>query len=596
MFPDKEDPSNYDGLLMLKDVEHVSDILHENRNSMLLVAIYSKTCSQSYDFLLKLKEVDETLALMFGQKNESDHGLSGPALPTQYPPFIAKIDSKNVDSSWIKTLAVTFYPSLLFFRQVGEETIVMDYMGRQEEPKDIIDTIFHYWYRFNLGPVFQASSLQEVKSMIETNGPRMLQHVSPAWNPDYTLEERETISWLMTSDEDTLDPYIVLLQCQMLEQEQDSYTAFSDLATTTATQRNMALFSIVNDCSALGSDGDIVAFSVSPETWEVKRIATMQSHHASMYQFAVEMTSPSIMFYDRFSVAPIAFPMYRKVHAVLFVRLDKDDAISHKAIRSLRRACQKHKVESIAIKEDMVCLVVPETETRLLTYFDVDIWTPLDAKLSKRMPIQPLLPVLLITDQRKEGHFIRYYLNATHLVKDINSSIPTFLREFQNGVLSPEIKSSQKPVRTNKQGVEIITGLSFSETVIARRENHTLLYLYSPTCGHCKRFSVLWNELSQIVRAVEWDVDIMQMDITENEIRDARIAVDPAFLPAVYYFPAGSKEQAVPFDLEDRFGDTVGRLRDPFDVLDWMLSVGEFEENKMLQEIQKLDGVHQSVA
>jgi len=581
-----QDQIQENGVLILRDVEHISNILHGDENTLLLAILYSKKCANSYDLILKLEEVAETLAWTFGT-DETDHNLKDLELSM---PRVAKLDGDGVDPSWVETLGVVSYPTLLFFRQVYQETIVMDYLGLQNNSIDIVETIMHYWYRFTLGPVFPASSVHDVKEYIEKNGSKMFKNVSPAWNPDYTMEEKEIISWLMSGDEDELDPYMLLLQCQIGEKEQSLYQSFFDLAKSIATQRNVMLFSVTEDCTGIGNDSDVTVFSVSPETFQIRTPAQKKPHKMPLHQFAVQMTSPSVLFYDRFSIGPIAFPVYRRLHAVLFVQLSKENATSRDAIRSFRQVCQQHRMKENAILTDMVCLVVPETETRILTYFGVDIWTPLDTKLSQGKATPLLLPVLLITDQRKEETFMRYYLEAGDLLEDITSSVPVFFQDFWMGRLLPDIKSSTKAVHINHQGVETITGLSFKKVVMERKSNHTLLYLFAPTCGHCKRFSILWNELAQLIRAVEWNIDVLRMDVTENEILDSRISIDPAFVPAVYYFPLGSKEKATAFEFEDKFGDTVGRLHNPFDIIDWMFSIGNFDEEKMFEKVEKLKG------
>jgi thiol-disulfide isomerase/thioredoxin len=234
-------------------------------------------------------------------------------------------------------------------------------------------------------------------------------------------------------------------------------------------------------------------------------------------------------------------------------------------------------------------MVVSETETRIMTQFGIDTWTSLDAKVSHGTSGAEVLPVLLITDQRNEK-FRRYYLDAVDVVGDVNN-IQRFMNAFWNGELTPERKSSVKTAHRNSHGVEIISGNDFSRVILERQDKHTLLYLHSPTCGHCKRFASVWNELARMVKAAKWDsfLDIVQIDATENEIIEVNI--DPGFLPALYYLPSPNKKDFVQFDVQDEAGESVGRLRDPTEILDWMLSQGDFDTENLLQLIGDVEHV-----
>lgn len=562
------------GVVMLQDIEHVSDLLHDSQSSLVLVALHSPACPHSIDMVQKLEEVTEILSTYFEsllQKSPSTESENDPA-----PPLVARLDSNHVDREWVQTLGIDYYPSLFFFRQVKDETVVMEYVGLTLEPSSIAETMLHNWYRYEWGPLVTLPSLHDVQAFIRRHGPGILRHVPPPRNPEYTEEEKATISWLMESEDDEPDPYVILVQCQGNQEEAAPIQRnFTNLAKAASTQRDVFLFCAV-DCEGQGGYGDILSFRVNARTLylgESQRMpAGMRLDH-----FSVLHMTPSVLFYDRVSTGPIAFGSYRKVHAVLCVRLNDEDHQSYNAIRSFRKACQARR---LAGDNSMVCFVVPESETRILTSFGVDVWTSLDAKVTDGTKVPDVMPVLLITDQRTQ-HFRRHYLGASDIIKDA-LSIPKFIQDFWDSKLMPETKSSSMPARVNKHGVEIINGNSFKE-VVTHRHKHSLLYIHAPTCGHCKRFSIVWNDLAKTVKSVAWDdfIDVLKMDVTENEIE----GVNPAFLPAVYYFPLGAKRNPVQFTVRDKFGDSVGRLQDPIEVLDWMLSVGQFDEANLFEVI-----------
>ena len=92
-----------------------------------------------------------------------------------------------------------------------------------------------------------------------------------------------------------------------------------------------------------------------------------------------------------------------------------------------------------------------------------------------------------------------------------------------------------------------------------------------------------------MIKAAQWDsfLDIVQIDATENEIIE--IDIDPGFLPALYYLPSPNKKDFVQFNVQDESGESVGRLRDPTEILDWMLSQGDFDSASLVQLIGEAD-------
>jgi hypothetical protein len=259
------------------------------------------------------------------------------------------------------------------------------------------------------------------------------------------------------------------------------------------------------------------------------------------------------------------------------------DSSSRLAVKSLRKACKEARKRR---DDDLVCLVIPDTETRVMTYFGIDIWTPLDAKLSIGMMVPDVLPALM-TDQR-QNQLRRYYLDAKEIKKE-NTTISRFFQSFWKNQLIPDRKSSSKPLYKNLHGVEIITGGHFNDAVLQRKDMHTLLYFHSPTCGHCKRFANVWNELARMVHSARWNciLDVMQIDVSENEI--VELDLNPVYVPAVYYFPSNNKLNALQFDTKGKFGEGIGRVSDPLEILDWVLSQRLLDEAELLKLIDDAD-------
>jgi thiol-disulfide isomerase/thioredoxin len=284
--------------------------------------------------------------------------------------------------------------------------------------------------------------------------------------------------------------------------------------------------------------------------------------------------TPTLMWLDRQMTAPIAFPQHHKIHTVLFVdghRMDRLDEM-RESIWRLRRVCRV---------QDMICLVVPSTDTRLLTSFGIDIWTPLDplayGEEGGNDSIPPVLPALVITDQRKSGTR-RYYLDPPAISQP--EGISNLVRDFWAGQAIPELKSGERETVT-KYNVQIWTADKLQEHVQSR--HHTLLLLYAPTCGHCKRFSIVWNQLAQLLQTLEWDVEISKIDLSQNEITLDDIQV--LQVPDVYYF-APKSSKPVQYIVEDALGDGVGRISDPLELIDWFLDVSGLDDQELLEALE----------
>ncbi len=326
----------------------------------------------------------------------------------------------------------------------------------------------------------------------------------------------------------------------------------------------------------------------------------------SLTQFAIIETTPSILWYDRLSSASIAFPIYREIHLVLFIDMhtvrSKDGTFLYSSVASqqskdaisyLQKAAKHH--HQIRPNVDVVFLTVPSTETQILTSFGIDIWSEMDEACRKDnlkdcFPNHiPSLPMAMITSKR------RYYLHSDKLTKfeSDGGTIEIFLSDYFEGKLHYHLKSEPTPVqRILPTGVQVLTGDTFDDLVMQENKKHSLVLFYSPYCGHCKRFKVVWNELAKVLRQFHWEemVDVNIFDVTKNEVYHETVHINET--PVVYLFPKGNKQLAVEMMMKEEYGNkvsTIGEIDDVYHILDWMVECDVFDHDELYRQIQRLD-------
>jgi thiol-disulfide isomerase/thioredoxin len=209
-----------------------------------------------------------------------------------------------------------------------------------------------------------------------------------------------------------------------------------------------------------------------------------------------------------------------------------------------------------------------------------------------------VLPTILITDRRTDKTGIqRYYLHPP-IEAD---SIKRFFGDFLYGRVQPAIKSShiegslrhasnsdQDDDVLNKYGVHILTGDSLPPFLKKYQEKHVLLQLYAPSCGHCKRFNIIWNSLGDLIRHIDWDdrLVIARFDVSSNEVFVP--GVSATWLPDMFYFPVGVIENPVQYaKTETAARVELGGLSDPLDLLDWWMDEAgdSINEKELLQSL-----------
>jgi thiol-disulfide isomerase/thioredoxin len=561
-------------------LEEVVSAAQEEQDPSLLVVIfmYKSTCAKGLEWLETFRQ--STLIL----KETLDIPL----------PFFVQINTSLVqeEDGIFNKLSVTTVPSLLFLQPHHDDWHFLDYTGLTHTPTHLAAGLKHYIYRLHFGNLvsrpMKLTELEELEPMrLESlpqlqqrlqRHPAILSRVSAPLDPHLSQQEQANIQYLFQEDQDQDDRYVVIVQCQLSSQEQPVYQMWDLLASALSLKRN-ALFAALTSCDQ--QDGTILVFHLDESDYTLQqhqhqhhRLSWTPSDNLPLQQFVTTALTPSILWLDRQMTAPIAFPQHHKIHAVLFVdghRMDRLEEM-RESIRRLRRVCRA---------QDMICLVVPSTDTRVLTTFGIDIWTPLDplacGEEGEIGSITPVLPVLVITDQRKSGTR-RYYLDPPAISQP--DGISNFVRDFWEDRATPELKSGERETVT-KYNVQIWTADKLQEHV--QSPHHTLLLLYAPTCGHCKRFSIVWNQLAQLLQSLEWDVEVAKMDLSQNEITLDDIQV--LQVPDVYYFAPKSSKPAQ-YAVEDALGDGVGRISDPLELIDWFLDVSGLDDQELLEALE----------
>jgi thiol-disulfide isomerase/thioredoxin len=562
-----------ESLLALEKV--VSTAQEEQAPSLLVIFMYKPTCAKGLEWLETFRQ--STLIL----KDTLDIPL----------PFFVQINTSLVleEDDIFDKLSVTSVPNLFFLQSHNDDWRFLDYTGLTRTPTHLAAGLKHYIYRLHFGnlvfrPVkvaelvelqpMRLDSLPQLQQRLQRH-PAMLTTVAAPLDPHLSQQEQANIQYLFQEDEGQDDRYVVIVQCQLSSQEQPVYQTWDLLASALSLKRN-ALFAALTSCDQ--QDGTVLVFHLDESDYTLHlKLFWTPSDDLLLQQFVTAALTPSTLWLDRQMTAPIAFPQHHKVHAVLFVdghRMDRLDEM-RESIRRLRRVCRA---------QDMICLVVPSTDTRLMTAFGIDIWTPLDPLACGEEggdgsipPVQPVLPTLVITDQRKSGAR-RYYLDPPAI--SLPDGISNFVGDFWEGRATPELKSGERET-VNKYNVQIWTADKLQEH--AQSPHHTLLLLYAPTCGHCKRFSIVWNQLAQLVKSLEWDVEIAKMDLSQNEITLDDIQV--LQVPDVYYF-APKSSKPVQYAVEDALGDGVGRTSDPLELIDWFLDVSGLNDQELLMALE----------
>ena len=577
---------------------------------------------------------------------------------------------------------------------------IFDYIGPNStdggEAGGVVESIWHYWYRFVAAghltmllqskmqqqprsstqklkttdgehpPVFAAESESSVVSFLHEHGKFILRQVKSHAPIHLNEDERRYVQSLLepTSEEEEAglgEPLTLFVQCRMQHESNKIYSKFDGLAEELVNRREVAFFAIQpgpdRSCGGLlgwfdtedfesvydGSirvikqaqngkgiqQGDISALYFPPG----KNAAARDN----MTQFVIIHSTPTLLWFDRNVVADFAFPIYRTIHAVLFIdtpefgsHIDtssRQELLSNTITEQSRRAIDLFRRAAVSHRRrhptrDVVFLVVPSYETRVFNIFGIDIWSGLDRQFASvrginigiddeieeqeqsciaRDVVVPTVMLASRTNPNGEGRVItkRYYLPASDILfgdgddyrsgesdDDNNNAILRFIEDYLNGQLKPAVQSQPTPSnRTNAYGVQLVTGNTFEALVLDQESKHTLINFFAPTCGHCKRFNIVWNELGQLVRALHWEgkIDVMMMDLSKNELPLDDLHVWE--YPSVFYFPAGNKTSRrhfpVPMKVQNdaMYGDADLRGHH---LIEWLIKQRKIDEEVLL--------------
>lgn len=619
--------------------------------TFVLTLTYSERCPACQRMIDQF--VNDIPQLWHNQQQKRDDGFLIPGLP---PPVLIlltvdKQDAQNSLTGQLEGLGTTHVPSLLWMvRDTLGYTFVLDFVATKSSDKltskDILQKYQHLQTRllwlsssmtfeqgatsFTLQPKFfsvrimnddeiagNATTASSMATWFAEHRHHVFGSVAQSLPGAFLQADCEYAKWLWQEDEETNDEgFLVLGQCRRPDDEANPLLkTFDRLAATWVNRRDILMVGIT-DCPNAEIDSGIVYvwrrflsakfsgqnldFSWDAAEKVISVDQSMDTAGEDLKNALVVATTPSVLWLDRDLTAAIAFPRWRKVHAVLVIDIHRSgvslsdgtaltplDKRQANAFRRFRQMCRDH--QRSRFPEDVVCLVVPSTDVRALTVFGIDIWTPLDLaawKPADEHTELDILPVVFITDQHFGGTR-RYYLQRDELEQP--GGFAKFWKSFWEGRLTPFPKSSPSS-RTNKAGVRIMTANDFQSHVLDRSgptedRKHTLVLFTSSMCGHCRRLVAIWNQLSRFVQKIDWSsfVELCQLDVSTDELLlDDYWNETIRWVPDLIYVSPEDSPRVVRYAEEDDYGDyIVGGIKSWMDLVDWFLRVASFDDDKL---------------
>jgi thioredoxin-related protein len=621
-----------DHVFRLSSIESIVSLNHQTRNdphgtSLVLLLIYTDSCHFSESILRTLSLASSLLDDFFATYSLHYSGS---------PPTVAKLQLDNIDPRTLyDNFGIEGGPKLLFIVSHAEDdkTYLLEFSGAHGSGLSIFERTLHLWYHAivplgDYGVVADQyvylkprrfESTDEIFSFLKEHRDGLLLHsvVNPMLPSTLTNQERIYVEWLMLEENDTeSDDFVLLVQCQKYETDATVlYNIFNKVASSLAARRDR-LFLTSKSCSMV--DGAVQAWKIPRQhahgsLWDKENFPRIDfvpkddEPGEDLADFLTDVSTPSVLWFDRQTTAPIAFGVHRKVHACLFLNLHQvpPDVSSHAApeprtvLRQFRRACRIHRRTNRSRQRDLVCVIIPSLETRVLSTFGIDLWSLVDAQvLNSEGPNETeILPQLLITDQR-HGGTQRFYLDRASLLAS-STAISDFINSFWDGAGEPTVRSASESVETNASRIRILSGDNAGWEMIQNSlSKHSLIYFTSPTCGHCKRFSTIWNQLGTLLGYIGWEsfLTLYQFDVTANDL-PLSWNLTVKWVPDVYYLaPSGAKNSGniqtndwVCYEWNDVLDDGVGRISKALEIVDWVIHVGNFSDEELSSLLSDLD-------
>lgn len=125
--------------------------------------------------------------------------------------------------------------------------------------------------------------------------------------------------------------------------------------------------------------------------------------------------------------------------------------------------------------------------------------------------------------------------------------ISDFIDEVKSGMVNVTYHSQVTPTKQNGP-VYILVGNTFKD-IVHDKNKDVLVLFYTPWCGHCKTFDLIYNEVANIVTS-KTNVLVAKIDMSANFIPDDQIGGKIFRFPTIKLFKKKDKLNPIDFDGE----------------------------------------------